>query len=64
MYDDYKDALLRVIDQRIDILGRIIERATIPNAAAWYYGRQVGLADARELLKCSLEELLIELNEA
>ena len=63
MNDEHKDALLRVIEQRIDILDKIIKRATGKDAE-WYDGRRTGLADARELLKCSLEELKIELNEA
>lgn len=67
MNDDYKDSLLRVIDQRIAALDEIISN-TIRNRAfrdlEWYDGRRTGLADARELLKCSLKELKIELNEA
>ena len=63
MNDEYKDALLRVIDQRIDILDKVIEKATGKDAE-WYDGRRTGLADASELLKSSLEELKIELNEA
>ena len=62
MNDEHKDALLRVIGQRIDILDKIIEKATGKDAE-WYEGRRTGLADARELLKCTLEELKIELNE-
>lgn len=63
MTNAHKDALLRVIDQRIDILDKIMANCDKKDAQ-WYDGRRTGLRDARELLKCSLEELLIELNEA
>lgn len=64
MTNEHKDALLRVIDQRIACLTEIVtNNKKAGRDIEWYEGRLIGLQDARDLLECPLEELLIELNE-
>lgn len=58
---DKDKAIIKVIDQRIEVLDKIIPNCMSATDAEWYKGRRTGLMDVRELLNDTLECILIEI---
>ena len=58
-----EEAIIKVIDQRVEVLDKIIPNRMSATDAEWYKGRRTGLMDVRDLLQSSLESIQIEIYE-
>lgn len=58
-----EEAIIKVIDQRVEVLDKIIPNCMSATDAEWYKGRRTGLMDVRELLTDTLECIQIEIYE-